>query len=115
MRRNFNYGVGALITITISIGSAAIAYGGGFIIFDLFNLPAWILGPLGVYTLIFAFISREVFYHLAWGIVFLAITVVSAFYRLVNIIVVIGILLIALGVISSLAYLRSQKTSQKRD
>lgn len=113
MKRDLNYGIGALITVTISIGVAAIAYGGGFILFDLFNLPAWIFGPLGIYTLIFALFSRDIFYNLAWSLVFLAITAISALYRLVNVILVIGILLITLGVLASVTYLRSQRREVK--
>lgn len=114
MKQDLNYGVGALITITISIGIAAIAYGGGYIPFDLSNLPAWIFGPLGVYTLLTSLFRRpEVFYNLGWSLVFLAITVISAFYKLVNMFVVIGILLIAFGVVSSIAYLKKQKKEEK--
>ena len=74
MERDFDYGTGALIIITVSIGIAAIIYGGGFILFNLYNLPAWILGPLGVYTLISSLFNRESFNKLGWGLVFLAMT-----------------------------------------
>ena len=107
MVRYFNYGFGALIIIPISIGIAAIAYGGAFILFDFYNLPAWILGPLGVYTLISSLSHKRDFYSLAWGLVFLAITGISVLYKQVNSIIIIGILLIALGILSSIAYLKS--------
>ena len=111
MKEEISYGVGALITVTISIGAAMVAYSGGLIQYDFYNLPAWILGPLGVYTLVFSLVYREGFYNLAWSLVFLSITVISAMYKLVNVIMMVGILLIALGILSSFAYLRSRKKS----
>jgi hypothetical protein len=107
--RNFNYAIGAIITITLSLGSAAVTYGSKFIIFDVFNLPAWILGPLGIYTLIYALTAGEFYYNFSWSLALLTIAIYSAFYRLLNFIVVLGIFLIAIAVISSLAILRSKK------
>jgi len=109
MKRNSNYGIGALITIIISIGSAAILYGSRVILFDPFNLPAWVLGPLGLYTLIFALRNAEIFYYLGWSIIFLAIAFVSATYMAVNVFVVIGVLMIILATIALVAYVRRRK------
>lgn len=115
MRRSSSYGVGALITVIISLGSAAIAYGGGFIAFDVYNLPAWVLGPLGAYSLVYGLVSREAFYYSAWGMVLLAVAIVSALYRQVNVAVVIGVLLVAMGVTAAIAYTRgSKKTTPKQ-
>ena len=107
-----NYSVGALIILIISIGSAAIAYGGGFVIFDLVNLPAWIFGPWGVFTLVFAFVRKAPFYYLGWSALLLAIAFGSIFYKQVNIFVVIGTLLIALAVIASLSLLRTKSKNK---
>ena len=106
---DFNYGIGTLITITISIGAAIIAYSSGLIPYDLYNLPAWILGPLGVYTLIYSFTRRNDVYNLAWGMVFLAVTLISVMYKLVNVIMIVGVLLVALGILSLIAYIKGLK------
>ncbi|MEM2111693.1 MAG: hypothetical protein QXX08_07430 [Candidatus Bathyarchaeia archaeon] len=51
-KKPFSYGAGALIVLVLSIGLAAIAYGGNLLPLNIFNLPAWIFGPLG-HTLLF--------------------------------------------------------------
>jgi hypothetical protein len=107
-RRPFEYGVGALAILAVSIGLAAILYSTGTIPFDLYYVPAWIFGPLGAYTVAYATISKDPTYYLVWGTVMLAVAAVSAFYT-VSIFVVLGILLIVLAVIGILAYWRSRK------
>lgn len=108
-----DYGFGALIVLTISLGVAAVAYGGGYLPFDIYNFPAWIFGPLAVYTIVTSFFRRDVFSNLGWGFVFLAIAGASIVYRLVNVVVVMGFLLIAVGLLASLAYLRSRRNLVK--
>jgi hypothetical protein len=105
-RRPFEYGVGALAILAVSIGLAAILYGA--IPFDLYYIPAWIFGPLGAYTVAYATISKDPTYYLVWGTVMLAVAAVSAFYT-VSIFIVLGVLLIVLAVIGILAYWRSRK------
>lgn len=109
MRRALNYDIGLIITLCISVGSAIIAYAGGFVVYDVYNLPAWIFGPLGAYTLVYARVRQEAFYYSAWGITLLAIAMMSAFYRLVNVVIMIGIFLIIVGVMAAIAYTRGPK------
>jgi len=89
------YGVGALATLASSIGIALIVYGGGFVEFDVVNALSWIFGPLGTYTLVYGVLSHKdsVFYSI-WGVIMLGVAVSSAFYRLINPLVVLGILVI---------------------
>ena len=105
MSRVFKYNVGAVITLTLSLGIAAIVYGGGFLPFNLFTLIVWLSGPFGVYTLVYAVVSKEANRYF-WGMIYLAIAAASLFYDTVNPIVVLGVLLISLAIIGSLAYLK---------
>ncbi len=104
------YGIGALIVLVVSIGVAAIVYGLALLALNWFSLPAWILGPLGIYTLAYAFMTRkDSTYYLVWGSVMFAIAIISAFYVLVNPLVIVGILAIVIAVIGIVAYQRSKK------
>lgn len=104
---NWNYGSGALIVVVIFIGLAAVVYGLGILPFDFLNFPAWILCPLGVYTLIYALTSRKNhFYYLVWGSTTFAAGVISVFYKVVNPVVILGILLIMIAVISIISHRR---------
>jgi hypothetical protein len=106
----FDYNVGALVILVISIGLAAVVYGANMVPFDIFNIPAWLLGPLGVYTILFSFIAtKEAAYYLVWGIIMFAVAAASAFYNVVSAYVVLGILLIVIAVIGIVAYWRSKK------
>ena len=103
------YGVGALIVLVVSIGVAAIVYS-LLLPFNLFSLPAWIFGPLGVYTLAYSFIARkDSTYYLVWGSVMFAIALVSALYTVVSPFVILGILAIVIAIIGIFAYQRSKK------
>ncbi len=104
MSRGFNYNVGAVITLVLSIGVAAIVYGGGFLLFNLVTFIAWLSGPFGVYTLIYAMTSKEANRYF-WSLIYLAITAASLSYDVVSPIVVGGALLVALAVLAILAYL----------
>jgi hypothetical protein len=106
----FSYGIGATAVVAISIGLAAIIYGLGLLAFDLYVLPAWILGPLGVYTAIYSLAAgRESTYYLVWGIVILAVAFISAFYRWTYVLPILGVLVIILAVIGMIAYMRGKK------
>jgi hypothetical protein len=108
-RKSFEYGVGALVVLVISIGLAAVAYSVPIIAFDLFNVPAWIFGPFGVYTLIYSLVAgKESTYYLVWGTITLTVAVISAFYNTVHPFIIIGILAIVLAVIGLFAYWRSR-------
>lgn len=89
------YGVGALATLAISFGVALIVHGGGFIEFDMAYSLSWIFGPLGAYTLVYGVFSQtdSLFYSI-WGVIMLGVAVSSAFYKLINPLVVLGILVI---------------------
>lgn len=109
-RKMPDYDVGALVVLVISIGLAAVVYSVGILSFDVFHLPAWILGPLSVYTIIFSFIAgKESTYYLVWGVIMFAIATASAFYGTLPIFVVLGILLIVIAVIAIVAYWRGKR------
>ena len=107
-RKPFSYGAGALAVIVISIGIAAILYGTGTIPFDPYYLPAWIFGPLGVYTLLYSAVSKDPTYYLVWGTIMVAVAAVPVFYT-ISIFVILGILVIVLAVIGIVAYWRSRR------
>lgn len=91
-----SYGVGALAILALSIGLALIIYGCGILEFDILNVPSWIFGPFGVYTLIYGITSRrESLYYSLWGMLMLAIALVFALYTIINPAIIIGATLIA--------------------
>lgn len=109
-RRSLGYGVGSLAVLVVSIGVAAVTYSVSLIPFNLLNIPAWILGPFGLYTIIYAFVTgRDLTYYLAWGTIMFAIGLASALYTMLNPFIVFGILLIILAVIGLAAYWRGKK------
>jgi len=96
---NWDYGSGALIIIVVFIGLSAVIYGLSIIPFDFLTLPSWILCPLGVYTIVYALITRKnPIYYFVWGSILFAFGMVSAFYKIVNPIVILGALLIVIAV-----------------
>jgi len=119
--RVFDYNVGALIVLAISIGLAIIIYGGGIQPFNFSDIPSWLLGPLGictfifgplgVYTVIYSAVARqESTYYLVWGTIVLAVAVISGFYNTaISPFIVIGVLIIILAVIGLIAYMRGKK------
>jgi len=105
--RETRYGAGALLILAISFGVAAIIYGGGILIFEPLGLLAWILGPLGAYTITYAVKAREdIFYYMSWGLILLTLGLTSALYKIVNPVILLGLLLIVLAVVGSIAYWR---------
>ena len=108
--RSLSYGAGAVITIALSLGASMIAYGSGFLIFSLFHLIAWILGPLGIFTMVYALAGkREKLYFLSWGSIMIAVAAASILYQIVNILIVFGVLIIVIAIIALLAYVRRQR------
>lgn len=102
-----SYGVGALFVFAASLGVAAIVYGGGFLIFDPLNLITFIISPLGAYTLLYALKVRgERLYYLSWGLIMLITGLSLALYRLINVMVLFGLLLILLASIGLFEYWR---------
>jgi len=108
--KSLDYGAGALIVLVASLGVAAIVYSLPLLPFNLFNLPAWIFGPLGIYTLAYSLIARKDFtYYLVWGSIMFAVAIIFAFYNVVNPVVMLGILAIVIAIIGIVAYQRSKK------
>lgn len=109
-KRIFSYGVGATAVVAISVGLAAIIYGLSLLPFDLYVLPAWILGPLGVYTAIYSLMAgSESTYYLVWGTVLIAVSFISAFYTVTYVLPILGVLVIVLAVIGLIAYMRGKR------
>jgi hypothetical protein len=107
--KTLDYNVGALIVLVASSGAAAIVYS-LILTFNLFNLPAWLFGPLGVYTLAYALIARkDSTYYVVWGGVMVAIALVSACYNVLNPLVILGVLAIVIAITGIVAYQRSKK------
>ena len=105
-----DYGAGALVVLVVSIGVAAIVYSLPILPFNIFNLPVWIFGPLGIYTLAYAIIARkDSTYYLVWGSIMFAIALVSALYTVISPFVILGILAIVIAIIGIVAYQRSKK------
>jgi len=105
-----DYGAGALVVLVVSIGVAAIVYSLPILPFNIFNLPVWIFGPLGIYTLAYAIIARkDSTYYSVWGSIMFAVALVSAFYNVVNPFVILGIMAIVIAIIGIVAYQRSKK------
>jgi hypothetical protein len=108
--RLLGYGVGSLVVLAVSVGVAAIVYSIPLIPFNLLNFPAWIFGPFGIYTIIYAFASsKDATYHLVWGTISFAVALVSALYTVINPIVIFGILIIVVAIIGLLAYWRGKR------
>jgi hypothetical protein len=109
-RKSLGYDAGALAVLMISIGAAAIVYGMNMIGLNVYNLPAWIFGPLGIYTVAYSIIAgKDSSYYLIWGAIMVAVAVVSGFYDKVSVYLVMGILLIVLAIIGIIAYWRSRQ------
>lgn len=103
--KRFGYGEGALVILALSLGTAAIIYGGGFLAFKPISLVAWVLGPLGTYTIIYALRSLEhSLYYASWGLIMVAIGLTSVLYEMVNPFVIFGLLLIILATMGLTAY-----------
>ena len=108
--RSLSYGMGAVIIIALSLGASMIAYGSGFLIFSLFHLIAWILGPLGVFTMAYPLAGKkEKLYFLSWGSIMTAVAASSILYQIVNVVVVFGVLIIVIAIIALVAYMRRQR------
>jgi hypothetical protein len=108
-RKPFDYGAGALAVLVISIGVAAIVYS-LILPLNFLNIPAWIFGPLGIYTLAYSSITgKESTYYAVWGVVMVAVAIIFGFYDIVNPVVILGILAILIAIIGIVAYQRSRK------
>ena len=110
-RRPLGYGVGSLAILVASIGVAAVVYSLYPSSFNLVNIPAWILGPWGLYTIIYALVTRRDFtYYLTWGTIISAVAFVSALYTTqISSWIIFGILLIILAIIGVATYWRGRQ------
>ena len=109
-QKPFDYGVGALIVLVISVGVAAIVYSLAFLPFAFLNIPAWIFGPLGLYTIAYSSIAgKDSTYFMVWGTVMVAVALIFGFYNVVNPVVILGVLAIFIAVIGIIAFQRSRK------
>jgi len=107
-RKSLGYNAGALAVIVISLGVAIIVYSMNWIDLSPYNLPAWIFGPLGIYTIAYSLLAgKDSAYYLVWGSIMIAVAVVSGFY--VSVFPVIGVFLIVLAIIGIIVYWRSKK------
>lgn len=107
--RESDYGVGVFTVSAISLGLAAIVYGGGLLAFNPLNLIAWIISPLGAYTVAYALrVRKDYLYYMSWGLIMLISGLSFALYELINVIALIGLLLIILAALGLLAYWRGK-------
>jgi hypothetical protein len=108
-RKPLDYGAGALAVLVISIGVAAIVYS-LILPLNFLNIPAWIFGPLGVYTLAYSSIAgKNSTYFAVWGTVMVAVALIFGFYEVVPPAVILGALAILIAIIGIIAYQRSKK------
>ena len=109
-KQPFAYVAGGIVVLVISLAVAAIVYGSALLSLNYLNIPAWIFGPLGIYTLAYASIAgRESPYYSVWGVVMVAVAVIFGFYNIVNYVVILGIMAILIAIIGLIAYQRSRK------
>ena len=105
------YSVGALAVLGISVGVMLIVYGGDFLPFNFFYVPAWIFTPLGAYTIFYAFVSGgDSTYYAVWGSIMFIIGLASILHTVVSPLVLIGLLIFVIVAISLATYWR--KTSE---
>jgi hypothetical protein len=103
--RRLEYAVGALAVIVSSIGVAFTVYSMDVLVFDIVDVVFWLLGPLGVYTVLYAlWFKRDRLFYLYWGLVMVALALSSATYPLIHPLTIIGILLVVLVLIGFSAY-----------
>ncbi len=108
-RKAFDYGAGALAVLVISIGVAAIVYS-LILPLNFLNIPAWIFGPLGIYSLAYSTVAgKKSTYYAVWGVMMVAVAIIFGFYNIVNPVVILGILAILIAIIGIVAYQRSRK------
>jgi hypothetical protein len=109
-RRPLGYGVGSLALLVASIGAAVVIYSLYPAYYNVYNILAWILGPWGLYTIVYAFATgRDFTYYLTWGTIVFAVALVSALYAMINPFVIFGILLIILAIIGVATYWRGRR------
>lgn len=108
-RRPLGYGVGSLAILVASIGVAVVLFSLYPAYFTFYYFVALILGPWGLYTIVYAFATgRDFTYYLTWGTIIFAVALVSGLYAVINPLVIVGILLITLVIIGVATYWRGR-------
>lgn len=109
-RRPLGYGVGSLAILVASLGAAAIVYSLSLIPFYTYSILVWILGPWGLYTIVYAFVTgRDFTYYVTWGTIIFLVGLASALYAVISPLVMLGILLIILAIIGVGTYWRGRR------
>lgn len=108
--RPTDYAVGALAIVAVSIAVALIVYSFGILTFEPAHLITWFFGPLGAFTLFYAFARREelVFYAF-WGLVMLLVALAIPLAEVgVPLPALIGILILVITIAGLVAYWRER-------
>jgi hypothetical protein len=109
-RRPLGYAVGSVAILVASIGFAAVLFSLYPSYYTFYYLLALILGPWGLLTIVYAFVTgRDFTYYLAWGTIIFAVAPISGLYAVINPLVIIGILLITLVIIGVATYWRGRR------
>jgi len=92
-----NYGSHALAVILLSLGFMFIVYGSGLLQFRWYHVPAWLLLPLGIYTIAFGFKNRrDTGYYVFWGNAMIVLSLGSIIYKSVNPLLALGLIVVML-------------------
>jgi hypothetical protein len=102
--------VGSLAILVASIGFAIVLFS-VYPPFNSYYFVAMILGPWGLYTIVYAFATgRDFTYYLTWGTIIFAVALISGLYAVPPVpLVIVGILLITLVIIGVATYWRGRR------
>lgn len=102
--------MGSLAILVASIGFAAVLFSLYPSYYNFYYLVALILGPWGLFTIIYAFLGgKDLTYYLTWGTIIFAIALISGLYAVIPALVIVGILLITLVIIGLATYWRRRR------
>lgn len=108
-RRPLGYAVGSFAILVASIGVAVVLFS-LYPPFNLYYFVALILGPWGLYTIVYAFATgRDFTYYLTWGTIIFAVALALGLYTVIPPLVIVGILLITLVIIGVATYWRGRR------
>lgn len=96
-----SYGAGALASLAVSVGALLVLVGFGALTVDLLEGAGVVLAMLGGFTLAYAAVSREPFYHLIWGGILFGIGVGAAAHSLISPVAVLGIVILFVGAVGA--------------
>jgi len=108
--RPTDYGVGVLAILAVSIAIALIVYSLNIIAFEPIHVVIWIFGPVGAFTLVYAFVRREEFvFYSFWGLVMLLVALAIPLAEVgVPLPALIGTLILVIAVAAVAAYWRER-------